>query len=176
MGPELLVHAPWPAAEAGWRDPALEESFEFLQEIIRAIRDIRSKNEIPLADKLPVRIRADGKRCEQLEPLGELLIHMGVLESLEISGDVERTADSAVAVVRDVDIFIPGAVDLEKEKARMAKQRDQLSGRIEGAKKNLSNENFLSKASPDVVERERQRLGELEAELEKVEANLGTLD
>ena len=174
--PELLVHAPWPAAEAGWRDPALEESFEFLQEIIRAIRDIRSKNEIPLADKLPVRIRADGKRCEQLEPLGELLVHMGVLESLEISGDVERTADSAVAVVRDVDIFIPGAVDLEKEKARMAKQRDQLSGRIEGAKKKLSNENFLSKASPDVVERERQRLGELEAELEKVEANLGTLD
>ena len=110
------------------------------------------------------------------KPLGELLVHMGVLESLEISGDVERTADSAVAVVRDVDIFILGAVDLEKEKARMAKQRDQLSGRIEGAKKKLSNENFLSKASPDVVERERQRLGELEAELEKVEANLGTLD
>jgi valyl-tRNA synthetase len=101
---------------------------------------------------------------------------MGVLESLEISADAERTVDSAVAVVRDIDIYIPGAVDLEKEKARLAKQRDQLSGRIEGAKKKLSNENFVSKASPEVVERERQRLGELEAELAKVEANLATLD
>ena len=174
--PELLVHAPWPQAAAGWRDEELEKRFELLQEIIRAIRDIRSKNEIPLSDKLPVRIRADAKRSEQLEPLGDLLVHMGVLESLEISADAERTVDSAVAVVRDIDIYIPGAVDLEKEKARLVKQRDQLSGRIEGAKKKLSNENFVSKASPEVVERERQRLGELEAELAKVEANLSTLD
>jgi valyl-tRNA synthetase len=174
--PELLVHAPWPTAVPGWRDPELEKRFELLQEVIRAIRDIRSKNEIPLSDKLPVRIRADERRREQLEPLGDLLIHMGVLESLEISTDVERTADSAVAVVKDIDIYIPGAVDLEKERARLVKQRDQLGGRIGGAKKKLANENFLSKASPEVVERERQRLGELEAELEKVEANLGTLD
>ena len=174
--PELLVHAPWPTAVPSWRDPELEKRFELLQEVIRAIRDIRSKNEIPLADKLPVRIRADERRREQLEPLGDLLIHMGVLESLEISTDVERTADSAVAVVKDIDIYIPGAVDLEKEKARLIKQRDQLGWRIGGAKKKLANENFLSKARPEVVERERQRLGELEAELEKVEANLGTLD
>ena len=79
-------------------------------------------------------------------------------------------------IVKDIDIYIPGAVDLEKEKARLIKQRDQLGGRIGGAKKKLANENFLSKARPEVVERERQRLGELEAELEKVEANLGTLD
>jgi valyl-tRNA synthetase len=174
--PELLVHAPWPQAAAGWRDEELEKRFELLQEIIRAIRDIRSKNEIPLADKLPVRIRADAERSEQLEPLSDLLVHMGVLESLEISAEAERTADSAVAVVRDIDIYIPGAVDLEKEKARLAKQRDQLGGRIEGAKKKLSNENFVNKASPEVVERERERLGELEAELAKVEANLASLD
>ncbi len=174
--PELLVHAPWPQAATGWRDQDLEKRFELLQEIIRAIRDIRSKNEIPLADKLPVRIRADESRREQLEPLADLLVHMGVLESLEIAGDVERTADSAVAVVRDVDIYIPGAIDMEKERARLLKQRDQLSGRVEGAKKKLANENFVSKASPDVVERERERLIELEAELDKVEANLGSLD
>ena len=102
---ELLVHAPWPTAVPGWRDPELEKRFELLQEVIRAIRDIRSKNEIPLADKLPVRIRADERRRDQLEPLGDLLIHMGVLESLEISTDVERTPDSAVAVVKDIDIF-----------------------------------------------------------------------
>ncbi len=174
--PELLVHAPWPQAATGWRDQDLEKRFELLQEIIRAIRDIRSKNEIPLADKLPVRIRADKSRREQLEPLADLLVHMGVLESLEIAGDVERTADSAVAVVRDVDIYIPGAIDMEKERARLLKQRDQLSGRVEGAKKKLANENFVSKASPDVVERERERLIELEAELDKVEANLGSLD
>ncbi|MEC9352062.1 MAG: class I tRNA ligase family protein, partial [Planctomycetota bacterium] len=174
--PELLVHAPWPQAAVGWRDEELEKRFELLQEIIRAIRDIRSKNEIPLSAKLPVRIRADAKRSEQLEPLGDLLVHMGVLESLEISAEAERTVDSAVAVVRDIDVYIPGAVDLEKEKARLAKQGDQLNGRIAGAKKKLSNENFVSKASPEVVERERQRLGELEAELAKVEANLATLD
>jgi len=171
----LLVHARWPDAPARWLDADLESRFDLLQEVIRAIRDIRSQNNLPPGEKLPVLLRASDERRSQLEPVSDLLAHIAVLDSLVISSDAKRTSDSAVAVVKDIDVYVPGAVDLEKERAKLDKQRAQLEGRIAGAQKKLSNEKFLQKAKPEVVERERERVVELEAELKKVVENLGAL-
>ena len=85
-------------------------------------------------------------------------------------------AGAATAVVRDVEVFVLGVVDVEKERKRLVKHRDQIAGRLEAARRKLSNENFLSKARPDVVERERERVTALEAELATVEKHLEDLE
>jgi valyl-tRNA synthetase len=172
---ELLIHAPWPEIKEDWQDDALEKRFDFLQEATRAIRDIRSKYGIGPNQRLVASIRASGESAAQLDSLKDTLTHIGVLESIDISPDVSRAADAATAIVGDIEIFIAGVVDLEKEKARLEKQRGQLQGRVDGARKKLSNEKFLEKAKPEIVERERGRLGDLEAELGVLEKNLAEL-
>ena len=66
-------------------------------------------------------------------------------------------------------------VDIEKERTRLSGQRDKLIKGVEGTRKKLSNENFISRAKPEVVEREKVRLGDLEAQLETVKGLLESL-
>ena len=100
---------------------------------------------------------------------------MAGVGSLEVSADAQRTTDSAVAVLEDVEIYVPGVVDLEAERARLTKQLDELAKNLEKARKKLSNEAFVQKAKPEVVEQERGRVTRFEAELAGVEANLAEL-
>jgi valyl-tRNA synthetase len=174
-GSELLIQAAWPARRPQWEDASLERDFAFMQDVIRAIRDIRGKYNVPPKDALRVRVRAEGGPAGILGRLGHHMENIARIEAIEISADAERSADAATAVVRDVEIFVFGVVDVEKERTRLTKQRDQITGRLQGARKKLENENFLEKAKPEVVERERKRLGELEAELATVERHLAEL-
>ncbi len=169
---ELLIRAEWPRRMEAWEDEALERRFSFLQQAIRAIRDIRAKYVVRPGTKLRARIRAQGEAAETLERLRSTLEGLSGLERAEISAEARRSPDCATAVVGEVEIFVPGIVDVEKERARLLKQRAELEKRIGSAKKRLANEDFLKKAAPEVVERERGRLAELEAELQVVAANL----
>ena len=173
--PELIMHATWPQPPAAWVDARLEDDIQLLKEVVSAIRDIRSKYNIPPSQQLPAQIRASGQARATLESMASLVQHMGNLDALDISADVERAADAAVRVVGELQVFVPGVVDLEKEKAKLDKQCEQLKKRIEGAQKKLSNENFLARAKPEVVESERARLADLEGELANVEGSLREL-
>jgi valyl-tRNA synthetase len=172
---ELLLYAAWPTPQAAWRDADLEGRMTFLQDVIRAIRDIRSRYTIAPQVKLPVRMRATGEAAAWLRAWSDLLMTMAAVASVDIVPDMQRSPDAATAVVGAVEISIPGVVNVEKERARLTKQREQLSGRIDGSRRKLANENFLRKASPEVVQKERERLAESEAEMDTVEAALASL-
>jgi valyl-tRNA synthetase len=171
----LLIQAAWPQPNAAWRDVTIEARMADLQEAIRAIRDLRSKYTISPHAKVPARIRAMGEAADTLRISTDLLLTMASLESVEIAPDMQRSPDAATAVVGAVEVYIPGVIDITKERARLTKQREQLLERIAGSQRKLANADFLRKASPDVVQKERDRLMECETQLENVEANLGIL-
>jgi len=93
-----------------------------------------------------------------------------------VGPDVERTIDSAVSVSGDVEIFVPGVIDLEKEKVRLREQEKQTEGRLNGSHKKLANENFILKAAPEVVEREKAQVVELEQQLVTIRSNIEALN
>ena len=171
----LLVHAAWPVAEESKREETVEAQVGLLQDVVRVIRDVRAKNNLPMSRKLAVRVRAGAERAAQLRPVAGLLRNIAGLKSVAIGPQQSRTADSAAAVVGDVEIFILGAVDLEKERERLGGQEEQLQKRIAGTERKLANEGFVSKAPEMVVQKERARLEEMRAELAGVEANLAAL-
>ena len=66
-------------------------------------------------------------------------------------------------------------IDTEAERARLTKQAETLRKGIAGIEGKLGNENFVSKAPAELVQRERDRLAKLQAELETVDAALAAL-
>jgi valyl-tRNA synthetase len=172
---ELLIHASWPMSNPAWRDAALEARMTFVQEVIRGIRDLRSKYTISPHLKVQVRIRAAAETAATLRAWTDLLVTMAGLESVAIAPDVQRSPDAATVVVGPVEVSIPGIIDVDKEKARLTKQREQLLSRVEGSRRKLANADFLHKASTEVVQKERERLAENEAQIETVEATLAAL-
>src|SRR5439155_80206 len=172
---ELLIQAPWPTANPAWRDTALEARMTFLQEVIRGIRDLRSKYTISPHAKVQVHIRAADEAAATLHAWPDLLVTMAGLESVAVAPDMQRAPDAATVVVGPVEVYIPGVIDADKEKARLTKQREQLLSRVEGSRRKLANADFLRKASAEVVQKERDRLAENEAQIENVETTLAAL-
>jgi len=172
---ERLIHAAWPQANAAWRDEEVEQRMAFLQDVIRGIRDVRSRYTIPPQARVTARIPATGETAAALRAGAELVSTMAGLEALEIGADIQRSPDAATAVVGALEVYIPGVIDPEKERVRLAKQQQDLQKRIDGSRRKLGNDNFLSKANPDVVQKERDRLAESEAQMENVEAALAAL-
>ena len=101
---ELLIRATWPASNPAWRDVALEARMTFLQEVIRAIRDLRSKYTISPHARVPVRIRAADEPATTLRAWTDLLVTMAGLESVDIAPDLQRSPDAATAVVGQVEV------------------------------------------------------------------------
>ena len=80
---------------------------------------------------------------------------------------MDRPASSAVAVAGGVEVFVPlGAdVDMEKLKEVLANRARKVGEAIEAVKGKLGNEQFRSRAPPDVVAAEEERLADAKTRL-----------
>ncbi|MFN0057378.1 MAG: valine--tRNA ligase [Planctomycetota bacterium] len=172
---ELMVTAAWPAAETSWRDDALDAEVKLVQEIVRAIREVRAKYTLPQSTRIPALVRASGVNAAVIGRLGRLIQECAWLASITVDAAATRTRDSATAVVGDIEIYLPGLVDLDKERERLEKQLAQCEQNLASTRAKLSNESFVARAKPEVVDRERQRVGELEAQIASIRANLEAL-
>jgi len=188
--PSALIVAPWPDAAAWSRATDVEHDMRALQDVIRALRDIRAHvNHIRAAGKqssirkLPQAvIRADAQTAQQLVQRLAVIQRLGQCEALQIGPDVTKPPESASKVLPcgtgfqpvNIEVYVPltGLADLEIERRRLSKERDELAGHLKRLKAKLANENFVNKAPVAVVERERTRLAELKERLAAIEQNL----
>ena len=82
---------------------------------------------------------------------------------------------AATAVVGDMEIFVLGVIDVDKEIAKLEKQQGKIEGQIKGKKAKLENPGFLNKAPADVVSAEQESVAQLEAELQSIANSLDDL-
>ena len=181
-GEPLLIRAAWPDASAWLRDEAVEAELEALQNIIRGLRDTlawinttRAAAKTPAVGKLPKAvIRVSEPLASELREQMSVICRLGRCEALEIAADAAKPPQSATKVFAGVEVFVPigGLADLAVERKRLTKECEQLTGYMRGIEAKLSNEGFVAKAPPAVVEKERARLAELRDRLATLERNL----
>ena len=128
-------------------------------------RELRARYQVKPRDLVPFRIRATGESTALLEPCRELIAGATTAESVEIGADVTKTADAATAVLRDIEIYALGVVDPEAEAKKIAKQVEKLTKQVDQLEKKLGNKGFVDNAPPEVVEKERATLAELQQQL-----------
>ncbi|MFN8586467.1 MAG: valine--tRNA ligase [Candidatus Eisenbacteria bacterium] len=165
-----LALASWPRAKKAWFDANAEREVSFLQEIVVAVRNLRVESKIAPGRAVPVVVRGTEEQYELLEKLRGQLLPLARIESLTVSRDGSRPPVAASAVVQGAEVFLPldGLVDLDEERARLAREAEKLLTDLEGVKRKLRNQDFLAKAKPEVVEKEKARLEQLEETLEKL--------
>ena len=182
---QALIIAAWPDASTYTREPEVEREMDALQNVIRALRDTlarintaRAGAKTPAIGKIPKAvIRADEKIVAGLQSQLTVLQRLGRCETLEIGAGAVKPPASAAQVLAGVEVYVPlsGLMDLDAERKRLQKERDNLRGHIERLTGKLGNEGFVSKAPPAVVERERERLGEMKGRLAALEKNLADI-
>jgi len=170
----LLARAAWPAARDEWIDPASEQRFALLQDLIRKARNVRKEHNIPPGKAVDALVEAAGDEADLITANTGLLQSQANL-GLVSAGTACEDGTTATVASGAVKLHVLGVIDREAELARLTKQRDQLAKGIAGIEKKLASEGFVSKAPADVVERERQRLADLTEQLATVERALGML-
>jgi valyl-tRNA synthetase len=167
---EVLATASWPRARKAWFDAAAEREIGFLQQVVVAVRNLRAESKLAPGRAVPVVVRGAHEQLELLRRLESQLRPLARIESLTLSSDAPRPAVAASAVVDGAEIFLPleGLIDVEEERARLSREAARLLDDLEAVKKKLRNQDFLAKARAEVVERERDRLAQLEGTMEKL--------
>jgi valyl-tRNA synthetase len=171
-----LALAAWPEIDCSVADDAAEATFGRVQALVNAIRNKRGERQVPQKRRIVLHAPAG---ILELVRLGE-----GTVELLAGLERVEATASGAIPVdgvafpFEGQEVVLSGLVDLVDagaEKARLAKEIGTLRGQIAGFTGKLSNEGYLAKAKPELVEETRQKLAKAEADLAAAERLLAAL-
>jgi valyl-tRNA synthetase len=175
---ESIVIAPWPVPEKKHFDEQVEQDMETLQRVIVAIRNMRGDMNIPPGQQVRVVISGDGQR--DLETIGhfrEYILHLAKVENLDVGKGLGKPKNAISAVVGELEVFLPleGLVDLEVERNRLEREIDRISRQLLTTEKKLQDENFVQRAPKGVVDREREKREDYEANLEKLRRNLKIL-
>jgi valyl-tRNA synthetase len=167
---DTLATAAWPKAKKAWFDAEAEREVTFLQDIVVAVRNLRVESKIAPGKPVPVVVRGDRAQLDLLKKLESQVKPLARIETLTLSRDGARPAVAASAVVQGAEVFLPldGLVDLAEERARLAREAQKLLADLELVKKKLRNQDFLRKAKPEIVNRENERLAQLEETLDKL--------
>ena len=161
-----LVNAKWPTV--GDFSQAAEFIFPRLQEIVGAIRQVRNDYNVPPKQSVTVSVSAPGDSARQIEANRELIETLATCKLKEARNDLPAVAKAAKTTAAGCDVYVEGLVDESAEQQRAAKRREELTKKVATLKGRLSNEAYVSKAPPKLVEQTKQELAEAETELAKL--------
>lgn len=174
----MIASAPWPKVEDYQVDAAAEEEFEQLQQIVTAVRNLRSEMNVPPGRAADVTLRADGNIARVAQEQEPLLKSLAKIAVLSIGPALEKPGHAASALVGDAELYVhlEGLIDLDAERKRLRKELEKTEKFLASVNRKLANQDFLEKAKPQVIEAERVRLSTLETSLEKLRKGLAALD
>ncbi len=175
-----LIGAAWPEATelAQYCDEEAEHAIEMVCEVVGSIRSARARYGISPKTPLPVIVKAQDADIASLEQLSPLIVSLGNVGDLSVGNSVEKPKESSVTLGAGLEVYIclAGHVDFEAERARLNKEQQKVSNDAAKLEKKLSNPGFLSKAAPDIIEKDKAKLAELSDKLVRLEEQLAELD
>jgi valyl-tRNA synthetase len=176
----LLIKARWPSYGGQLVDRAAMAEMGWVVELISAIRSARVEMNVPAASEIAADVmEASGQASAWIAHHGEAIKDRARLSAIGMVSasrrEALRTGKSAIQIVAGgvtLSLDFAGSVDLDKERARLAKEAAGNEVEIDKILKKLGNEQFLAKAKPEVVDEQRERLAEAQSALSRVRAAL----
>lgn len=177
--PSLMVAA-WPDATqlAPFIDPRAERAIDNLCAVVGAARAARARYGISPKTPLAIVVKTTGDDAqadaEQLAAQALQVEAMARTSSFEVSTIAEKPAQSSVTIAPSLEIYLvlEGLVDFEAEHARLTKEREKKAADLSKLEKKLSNEGFLAKADPTIVEKSRSDAAELTTAIAQIDQQL----
>ncbi|WP_188150614.1 valine--tRNA ligase [Teredinibacter waterburyi] len=168
---DTIMLARYPVPDATKIDQQAITDIEWAKGIILGVRNIRGEMNIAPSKHIPIYIKNgsdDDKRC--LADNLQFLKKLASLESVEWLTDADEAPLSATALVGKLEILVPmaGLIDKEAELARLQKESDKLTKEVERLEAKLNNPKFVDKAPAEVVDKEKNRLADVNNALGKL--------
>ena len=174
-----IMRAPWPEVDEKDIDAEAEAAMTAIMEVIKVTRNLRAELGTPPGKKSALLLRVRDAA------LGNVFAaHTDYFHALASASEVTFLAEDApdpenvvTGALAGAAVYLPlaGLIDVEKETARLTKERDNLEKEIKRLTGKLSNAGFTSKAPAAVVAAEREKLAGYEEKIGLIRSRLADL-
>ncbi|WP_349551217.1 valine--tRNA ligase [Leuconostoc pseudomesenteroides] len=168
----------YPVVHDELTNDAAETAFKSLQDLIVAVRNIRSEANAPMSTAIDLLIKInDDNLIRIFNDNAEYINRFAHPKSLTIAADVQAPDLAMSQVITGAEIYVPLAelIDIDDEIARLEGETKKFSGEVKRAQGKLSNEKFVNAAPEAVVAAEREKLADWQAKLAATQERLTSL-
>ncbi|QDE91251.1 valine--tRNA ligase [Myxococcus xanthus] len=172
---DSIMIASYPEPDADLVDEAAEAEMAPVIASIEGLRTIRGESNLSPATKVKAVVQSpDARTRELLERWRAYLMPLAGLSDVEIGAPGTKPPQAAAFVGTNLEIYVPlaGLIDLDAERDRLRKEIARTEQEAAGVLRKLENPNFVAKAPPDVVEKDRARVEELKERKAKLQDHL----
>jgi valyl-tRNA synthetase len=174
---ESIMVAELPRPHEKYDDEAVANKMGLIIEITNALRNIRGEMNFPPGEQITVLFRTKAEEVERLLRENQSFIQLlALVKEFKFGRDLEKPLYSAFVAIRDVEVFVPMERSrMEEEARRLQKEILKIEKESAFVIKKLSNEQFTSKAPPEVVQEVKERALEFRTQREKLEESLAKI-
>jgi valyl-tRNA synthetase len=166
----------YPEGDAKAIDQAAETEMAVLRDLIVSVRNIRAELKAEPRARLPIRLHADDLTRRLVNENREAIEKLANVEGVEfVAESLAKTPGSRSTARFDLAVVYEKKIDVAAERERLQKELTRLEGELANARRQLGNEQFLSKAPEKVVQGLRTRAAELETLIAKARSALGDM-
>ncbi|MFQ5849225.1 MAG: valine--tRNA ligase [Candidatus Binatia bacterium] len=175
--PTSIMVQSYPEADARWIQPEAESKVGFLIAVVRAIRNLRAEVNCPPSREIRVILFAAEQDLTFLSSQEPYLRALARAGSVDYLSQGERPKRAVTAAFGTTEIYIPltEMINLHEEEMRLTKEVSKVELELARSQKKLSNQGFLTKARREVIERERERAGQLEDKVQALNRSLKSI-
>ncbi|MBE6915192.1 MAG: valine--tRNA ligase [Ruminococcaceae bacterium] len=176
---ESIMISEWPKADDALIFSEAAATMEVLMDAIRGIRNRRAEMNVPPSKKAHLIVVSESEETRNAFSAGSaFLSKLAYASEIDVVSDAPTDISGMVSVITNAaTLFIPMSelIDLEKEIARLSKEKEKALKDVNMLSGKLSNEGFLAKAPEAVVAAEREKLANAQARLDNIEESLKQL-
>ena len=170
---ESIMLADFPREDKALINVKAENDFEYLEEVIGAIRNIRAENNVSPAKKISIIIDTeDSGEKDIVLNNPKILDKLANVEKIEILTELPKMSGFRVVGNSKIYVSLEGLIDIEKEVEKLNKEIEKVQKELDRTLNKLSNEQFVSKAPQAVIDKEKAIQSELESKLKKLQDNI----
>jgi valyl-tRNA synthetase len=169
--------AAYPMSQPERIDDQAETYVARVKSLVDACRNLRGEMGVSPATRMPLfALAGSAEEHAFMQGVAPVLQALAKLSEVKVFDDEAAWSAAAqaapVAVIGELRVCLFIEVDVAAEKIRLGKEVDRLQNEITKAGAKLSNEAFVAKAPPAVIEEAKKRVAEFTATLTKVQEQL----
>ncbi len=169
--------AAYPVSQPERIDEQAEAHVARVKLLVDACRNLRGEMGVSPATRMPLfALAGSAEEHAFMQGVAPVLQALAKLSEVKVFDDEAAWSSAAqaapVAVIGELRVCLFIEVDVAAEKIRLGKEVDRLQNEITKAGAKLSNEAFVAKAPPAVIDEAKKRVAEFTATLNKVQAQL----
>lgn len=173
-GASLLMMHPWPSHNPAVIDAKIEQQLDRLRALIQSIRNARAEHHIPAAAIIDATAYAPHESAFLLEQ--KTIIERLARVTLTVQETGDRPTHAIYLAIEGIEVYLPLSPEkVIEEKGRIQREIDAKLSLIASLSTRLASETFTEKAPADLVEKERIKLAEYQAEAATLQTQLAQL-